>query len=117
MKRDFELIKRILIEIESFPDDRYRNIKIEGYPKQEVDYHLYLLEQKNLIDAQNWKDNMGDEWNVSKLTWAGHEFLDAAKNDTVWKKAKQTIAEKGGNISFEVLKTLLQQLLLKTFIP
>jgi hypothetical protein len=88
VEKDFELIKKILIEIESFSDDQYRNIKIEGFTKQKIDYHMYLLEQKNLIEAQNWKNTACDDWKVSKLTWAGQDFLAAAKNETVWKKAK-----------------------------
>ena len=26
---------------------------------------------------------------VRKLTWQGHEFLDAARNETIWKEAKE----------------------------
>lgn len=114
MKRDFELLKKILIEIENFPDVKRRSIQINGYSPQELNYHIGLLHEANLLKGKSHSD---DSWFVSSLTWEGHEFLDAIKNDTVWKKAKQIISEKGGNISVEVLKTLLQQLLLKTFIP
>jgi hypothetical protein len=37
----------------------------------------------------------------------GHEFLDAACNETVWKKTTEIITDKGGSIPFEVLKDLL----------
>ena len=39
----------------------------------------------------------------SSMTWAGYEFLDASKNETVWTKAKKAV----GNSSFDVLKTVL----------
>ena len=26
---------------------------------------------------------------IHNLTWAGHDFLDAARNDTVWRTAKE----------------------------
>lgn len=118
MKRDFDLIKSILFTIESYEGSSMMNgdnIKIEGYTQKEINYHLNLLNEKNFIEAQNWKDTTGDNWHISRLTWDGHEFLDAAKNESVWNKAKQIIAEKGGNISIEVLKSLLQQLLLRSF--
>jgi hypothetical protein len=70
--------------------------------------------QANLIEA---KGSIDLTYRVKALTWEGHEFLDATKNETVWNKTKQLIADKGGSISIEVLKALLQQLLLKTFIP
>jgi hypothetical protein len=39
----------------------------------------------------------------------GHEFLDASRNETVWKKTLKTINEKGGGLTFEVIKALLTQ--------
>lgn len=43
---------------------------------------------------------------ISSLTWNGHEFLDNVRNDTVWAKLKRAVAEKGGAVSFDVLKAL-----------
>ncbi|EOV9525803.1 DUF2513 domain-containing protein [Bacillus cytotoxicus] len=31
---------------------------------------------------------IGTGWIYSSLTWEGHEFLDAIKNDTVWNNVK-----------------------------
>lgn len=42
------------------------------------------------------------------LTWEGHEFLDAARSDTVWVKATSTIGQQVGSAGIEVLKALLQ---------
>jgi hypothetical protein len=38
---------------------------------------------------------------VSRLTWEGHEFLDAARDEKRWKKAMSTVKEKGGTITIE----------------
>lgn len=44
-----------------------------------------------------------------KLTWEGHEFLDAAREDTRWNKAKE-VAAKTGSLTFSMLKEVLVQL-------
>lgn len=43
------------------------------------------------------------------LTWQGHEFLDASRNETVWKKTLKTINKKRDGLTFEVIKALLTQ--------
>lgn len=43
------------------------------------------------------------------VTWAGHEFLDTARNETVWTRTKELVKEKGGSASFEVVKALATQ--------
>ncbi len=40
------------------------------------------------------------------LTWGGHDFLDAIRNDDVWSKTKSTVQEKVGSATFEVVKAL-----------
>lgn len=47
---------------------------------------------------------------VGSLTWQGHEFLDMARNDTIWKKAFDIIKDKGGNVTLEILKVLLPEI-------
>ena len=41
------------------------------------------------------------------LTWQGHEFIEAARNDTFWKKAKKIVFSKSGALSIDVVKALL----------
>jgi len=42
------------------------------------------------------------------LTWAGHDFLDAARNERAWEFAKRSIS-KVGTVAFDVTKALLIQ--------
>jgi hypothetical protein len=41
------------------------------------------------------------------LTWKGHEFLEASRDDTRWKQAKETVVKKAGGVVFELLKEVL----------
>jgi len=83
------------------------DISGSGYSKPEIAYNVKLLAQAGLIEATNLTTlDLGLNWMPRTLTWQGHEFLGAIRNDTVWNKVKETVKEKGGSIPFEVLKAL-----------
>ena len=44
---------------------------------------------------------------IDRLTWEGHDFLAAARNDTIWKKTWASVKDKGVDVSFGLLKELL----------
>lgn len=44
------------------------------------------------------------------LTWSGHEFLEAARNDTIWKKAGEQIKKSGVDVTLSLLQEILKQL-------
>jgi len=46
-------------------------------------------------------------WVPINLTWDGHEFLDAARNPSLWERAKCTALKQTGGLSLEVLKSVL----------
>jgi hypothetical protein len=64
-----------------------------------------------LVEAENLS-SFGDslEWRAQSLTWGGHEFLDTVRNETVWKRLLQRVQERGGTVSFEVMKELAIQI-------
>ena len=110
MQRDIDLIKEILIQIEN--SDKVKgwiNIQIPEYSDKEIYYHIKLLHEAGLIEAVNQTTKSGFQWAAKSLTWHGHEFLDAARNDTVWKKLKDKLKEQGGNIPFHVIKEMAVQ--------
>lgn len=112
MQRDMELGRKILLELES-KEDFSTNIrpKIEGATDLQVSYHIKLLSEAGLVNAKNWSEDGGSEWVTSSLTTHGHDFLDAARNDSIWSKAKELILSKGGALTFEMLKLALAETL------
>jgi hypothetical protein len=52
---------------------------------------------------------------ITNLTWAGHEFADAARDETRWKKAMGFVKEKGGAVTIGVLTQLLISLMRGAF--
>lgn len=82
-------------------------LDIPDRSQAEINYHLLLLTEAGLLfQADMTKSPVAVLVLPIRLTWQGHEFLDAIKNDTVWQRIKDTVKEKGGSIPFDVLKAL-----------
>ena len=112
MKRDMDLIRKLLLYFEQKTDMELEyNTKIPGYDETTINYHLVLLAQAELIDYECARspDNSSRLTIVKAvgLTWQGQEFLDTARNETIWKKTKSKISEVSGGLSLELLKSLL----------
>jgi hypothetical protein len=45
---------------------------------------------------------------LSEVTWQGHDFADAARDDVLWKRATVSILQTGASFSFELLKEWLK---------
>ena len=74
--------------------------------------HLGLMKEAGLIDAAIAPGSHRGQMRIAAvrvhgLTWAGHDFLAAAKSDGIWNKAKDTLVKKGIPVTFEVMKALL----------
>lgn len=100
MKRDMELIRKILFAIEDKYIDVWlsnSDIPIDGYDMKIIGYHCAILHDAGLV--ADYKGQYGDgellHFGVGRLTWDGHELLDKIKSDTVWNKTKDTITKKG----------------------
>ena len=112
MKRDIDLIRKILLEIEASPEpNRWINLDLKGYSPTQVSYHVKLLAEADLIEAENVSSTTNFEWKPKCLTWEGHEFLEASRDEGLWEKAKSLILGKGGTLSFDVLRQVLIELI------
>jgi hypothetical protein len=104
MKRNMDLCRRILLDVEASPEATglgYIQLNIEGHDATEVSYHVQLLSDAGLLEAvnQSYTGPSGFVVNPKRLTYAGHEFIEASRNDSFWQKAKTTVLEKTGGLS------------------
>ena len=109
MKRDMDLVRKILLEVEELPGPRpkLRELEIEGCDEVQVQYHLKLMSDAGLIDTYEAGDPGKLKLLPQGLTWDGHDFLDAAREESRWRKAMASIKQKAGAVSFEVVKQVL----------
>ena len=109
MKRDLDLIRQMLLAIENAPAGFAPELRIEGYADAQVGYHAYLLIDAGLARGADvtTHGSEGPEAIIQSLTWEGHEFIEAARDESRWKKAKDIAASKGGGLTLDVMKALL----------
>jgi hypothetical protein len=110
MKRDPDLIKQILIQVEAL-DQAALNLSVEGYDQSTVNEHILLCVDAGLLDGGVTQDSLGRAAVsvVKRLTPPGHEFLRLARNSPLWNKAKSTFKEKAVTYSVEMLFAYLKQ--------
>ena len=107
MKRNADLIRKLLIYLEEKPTDKIvTDFEIDGHDKNEVMYHFILMDQAGLIRCEREVSSSTSDRVIKvypfSLTWQGHEFLEASRNETIWNKAKEIIKSKTGALSMDV---------------
>ena len=109
MKRDMDLIRKMVLAVEDAPSGYAPDHAIEGYSPEQVGYHAYLLVDAGLAIGFNMTTHgeSSPNWRLLHLTWEGHEFADAAREESRWNTAKRTVKEKAGTVSVGVLTQLL----------
>jgi len=106
LKRNWDIIRKILIKIEESPTE-YSEVEsgsIEGVDSETAAYHMRLMIESGLV-VGSCRSSITAPWcHISRLTWEGHEFLDKIKRDTIWDKVKEQSMQRGIALSMEVIK-------------
>ncbi|WP_447915939.1 DUF2513 domain-containing protein [Delftia acidovorans] len=108
MKRDMDLIRDILFWMEEHDADSPR---IPEKSEREIGYHCHLLADAGLIVAANsssYGDTVPQAIPIS-LTSRGHDFIDSARNKTVWSTVKNKVATTTGGASIAIMTELLKE--------
>jgi hypothetical protein len=111
MKRDMDLIREILIAVESrTPEDEERAgwFTLHGHDAAIVARHAELLHEAGLIDGRVMRSANAGLVGVqlTRLTWEGHDWLAAVRDDTVWSNTKDRITKEGVGWTFELVKAV-----------
>jgi hypothetical protein len=110
MKRDLDLVRRILLHLEGGAENAsptgWSGFTDAGYSIESIHDHVRLLHDAGLIEAD---EIVPGQWWPERLTWAGHEFLDAARDDKLWKDTRKKIEKRAGSAPFLLAQELLVQ--------
>jgi len=114
MKRDMDLVRLILLKIEEHDveSSSYESISIDGHSSREVFEHVRLMENAGLISDTHY--DAACNACVQRITWSGYDYLDKVRDDSVWKKTKDVIKEKGLPLIFDTIKTIASALITAT---
>lgn len=113
MKRDMNLVREILLWATDQPDYGFReNPCFPGYTDEQVGHHIYLMAQAGLVEAEEvtMTDSLSPVSVLLAVTWAGHDFIDVARDGSLWNKAMKKLAAAGEALTFDLLKGLLTRL-------
>lgn len=114
MKRDMDLYRKILLEIEKAekPIDSsklYESFELKPEDEEgvrRVEEHLALMKEAMLIEGHTVAMFGGWKPMVSvRITHSGHDFLDSIRNDEVWQKT-MSAAEEVGTFGLDLIKEL-----------
>lgn len=116
MKRDMELIRKILLAIEEqYVDVALCGLSIDGYGMKEVAYHCRYLNEAGLVS--NYTGRYGGNeliwFSVGSLTPEGHDLLDKIRDDSVWGETVSLAKGKGLPLIIETVKPIASSILQK----
>ncbi len=109
MKRDIDLCRQLLLDIESRGADCSLSVvrtATEHDPEPRVKHHLRLL-----VDAGYLKEVERTPEGVPclRLTDAGHELIELVRSEPRWHEAKRVCRELTGGASLTVVREILLQ--------
>jgi len=110
MKRDMDLIRRIALATEDLPPNASLS-EIPGVDSSHFAMHVQWMQEAGLLTATIHPTNGKEPANfahVWRLTWAGCEFAEAVRNDTLWAKAKKQVIAPSSSWTFGVLTDWLK---------
>jgi len=107
MKRDWELVRELLLEIEDLDKGHhFFPLRRDGHSSESVAYHLHLLENAGLVECADHRPLSGELVRIGKsLTLTGHDLLDLIRDEQLWLVKKAFLTEHLGGITIDALKT------------
>ena len=109
MKRDLGYMRTILLEYEAEPSFLVVERLTLGMDAavQKRWQHVQLLCDAGLLHAV--------KETTFRITNEGHDFLDSIRDDRLWTRVKDRIAQHGGNWTMDVLKAVALDIFKGTF--
>ena len=113
MKRDWEVIRKILLQIEALPteDSEFKSDEIQGVDNSVIAFQMRLMLDAKLIEGY-CDDAIGTYYcYATRLTWQGCEFLDAIRKDSVWNEIKRQAKTKTVDLPIGVINSIARVLI------
>jgi len=111
MKRDDDLIRALMLDLEQTSQAITGEHKVEGYGRDQVAYHLAQIVRAGFADGPEPRySNSGGDPTIPQLVIAlrltpeGHDFISSLRDATVWAKVKERTGRVAGGVSLAILK-------------
>ena len=103
MKRDMDLVRDLVLRLESLPMKRGdiflirpddEELKFDKYTVDQVDYHMRLVYEAGMVEDAG--AGSMDGYGFERLSWRGHDFADSVRDNVIWEKTKSGAMAAGG---------------------
>lgn len=119
MRINYDCIRELLIVLEDnliindnldLPKIYFKDIEqnpiMRKYSRADIAYSAQILFETDFIDCRIiYSDNQIENIVFFSITFAGHQYIESIKNDTLWNKLKSKIINHGLSLSFELIKS------------
>lgn len=134
MKRNMDLIRGLLLDIETNENVNGRFVISDadfgaagGDSRTAIQYHLRLLLDAGYIEGEDLMKTAASPQNirnmiesasvgnadtsilVTRMTWAGHDFLDTVRDSKVWSQTKEALKGVEG-VGIDMLKDVAKKI-------
>jgi hypothetical protein len=97
MKRDMEIIRRLMLAVE---DDAFmlgQIVMFEGVDARTCGLHVAMLMEAGLVEGRLYRNDTTGIYGASieRLTNAGHDFCAGLRDETIWKKVREHVIRPG----------------------
>jgi hypothetical protein len=102
VKRDLDLIRAILLRVES--DGK---LGIPGvHTDEEIADHALQLKESGLVEGEIVRNRIGIpcEAVITRITSSGHDFIAKIRNETVWAKTKAYVLKHSPDWTISLVK-------------
>lgn len=115
MKRDLDLIRHILVTIESSDSNKLsiEDFVTDEYPPEQIAHHIRLLLDVDYIEATE-VSTLGCPYRqflIRRITMDGYEYLDSVRDPKVWSETKSKLAQATSSISLDIIKTVASKVI------
>lgn len=114
MQMDMDLMRDILLELESLPATAapvntvaWKEYSRDDKKKEEISEHIRLMGEAGWIETRKVPSQTGIYWHPIRMTFAGHQHLAAIKSETVYNKSKEIATQTFGTLTLETLKAAI----------
>lgn len=115
MKRDFDLIRDIMLRIEasdkeSFFTDDFLDLTDD---ERKLCYNIHLMYEAGLIEASEISipGNLMPEYRIYWLSNTGCDFLGDIRNQSIWLKTKSTLENFGSSVALDMVSYIAKTLI------
>ncbi|OFJ46011.1 hypothetical protein BJN42_10725 [Pseudomonas koreensis] len=105
MRRDPELIRQLMLKLESLDMPAMaiamiscsKDLEIDGYTSEQVIYHMDQILMSGWIDSAGGRGmNPSAQFSFRALSPAGHDFVDSVRDEEIWKLTKDGVTAAKG---------------------